>query len=213
MTTTRPAPAGKLCSLATLSDIELSERHGRMLGLATESMQGSEAWKARKALEAHDLLALAECAGSSRMEVLTLDLQADLRTVVKLHVPVALTPGANGEIRLADEAVIGIAYPHLILNVPLPGFAAVSLLYPTGVHYPNIGNARGQRLCLGPNLPMGIPVSELILASYGVLTLQEAQMDPADSAGVMNVEAALFWQSNQQHIPLTKEPFLRPRNA
>ncbi len=213
MTATSPAPVGKAPSLATLADIELSDRHGRMLELATESMHGSSTWQARKASEAHDLLALAQCAGSSRMEVLTLDLQADLRTVVKLHVPVALTPGEKGEIRLADEAVIGVAYPHLILNVPLPGFAAVSLLYPTGVHYPNIGNARGQRLCFGTNLPMGMPVSELILAAYGVLTLQQVMLDPADVAGVMNVEAALFWQSNQQHIPLTKEPFLRPRDA
>ena len=213
MTTTRPAPASKLPSLATLADIELSERHGRMLELATESMQGSSPWKARKTSEAHDLLALAQCAGSSRMEVLTLDLQADLRTVVKLHVPVALTPGENGEIRLAEEAVLGVAYPSVILTVPLPGFAAVSLLYPTGVHYPNIGNARGQRICFGANLPVGMPVSELIVSSYGVLSLQQVMLDPADAAGVMNVEAAVFWQSNQQHIPLTKEPFLRPRHA
>ncbi len=213
MSTTGPTAASPSPSLARLAELDLSPRNRRLLELATEPMQGPDAWKARKASEAHDLLALAQCAGDARMEVVTMDLQMDLRAVIRLQVPVALTPGPAGELRLADEAVIGIAYPQMIMTVPLPGFAAASLLFPTGVHYPNIGSARGQRLCFGTRLPVGIPVSELVIAAYSLLSLQSFQLDPEDSAGVMNVDAAVYWQSNRQHMPLTTEPFLRPHNA
>ncbi|MHC4710269.1 MAG: hypothetical protein ACYTA3_07565, partial [Planctomycetota bacterium] len=60
------------------------------------------------------------------------------------------------------------------------------------------------------SLPAGIPVSEIVLLSYGLLSMQSVMLDPDDSAGVMNVEAASFWQARLGDIPLSDEPFLRP---
>ena len=200
-------------SLSRLGDRELNPQHQKVLTLAAASMQGPESWKTRKIAETHNLLALAECAGPSRLEVLTLDLAMDLRTVIKLHVPVALKPDAQGELRTASEAVLGLNYPQMIRAVPLPGFAVVSLLFPPLAWYPNIGSTRGQRICLGTNLPTGIPVTELVIAAYSALSLQTVNLDPADAAGVMNVSAAEWWQANQHLMPLTSEPFICPSEA
>jgi hypothetical protein len=49
-----------------------------------------------------------------------------------------------------------------------------------------------------------------VLLSYGLLSMQSVMLDPDDSAGVMNVEAASFWQARLGDIPLSDEPFLRP---
>jgi hypothetical protein len=52
-----------------------------------------------------------------------------------------------------------------------------------------------------------------VLASYAALTLQSVMVDERDPAGVMNSEAARWWQANAGRIPLTTTPFLAPIRA
>ncbi len=146
------------------------------------------------------------------MQVRGLDLHAELRTEVRLHVPVALQPGEDDTLRFADEAVLGIIYPHLILSAPLPGFSLVTLLQPAeGAFYPNCGTATGQRLCLGAQIPTSTPLTEIVLLSWGLLSGQNVMLNPDDHAGVMNGEAAFWFQTHTNALPLTREPFLTPR--
>ena len=92
---------------------------------------------------------------------------------------------------------------------PQPGYAFVSILQPRPVWHSNVSPDQNQVLCLGPQLPAGIPLKEIILMTYGALTLQTTQLDRLDPAGVLNPAAAEWWQHNTQWIPLTREPFLR----
>ena len=48
---------------------------------------------------------------------------------------------------------------------------------------------------------------DLVLMAYGALSLQTTQFSLADPAGVLNPEAARWFQANPTHIPLTREPF------
>jgi hypothetical protein len=186
-------------------------KHQRLLQMAERSCAGAAGWRQRKLVEARKLLELAELAGPRRMSVEMLDLSGDLRAAVRLHTPVPMEPGPDGRLGCAEEAVVGIHYPRLALSVALPGLAFATLLEPrTGAFHPNIGRVRGQRLCLGAELPAGIPVTELVLLSYGLLTLQSVTLDPDDSAGVMNGKAARWWQANTKLIPLSREPFIAP---
>jgi len=200
--------------LASLDEIPLSTFNQRRLEEASTDMQGVAPWRDRKKSEARQLLALEQLAGSSRMRVMSLDIDQDLRAAVWLDVPVAMTPAPDGSLKVARGAVIGIVYPQVILTMPLPGFALVCLVNPSsGVYYPNVGTSRGQRMCLGASLPVGIPVSELVLLSYGLLTGQTIMMDTADSAGVMHVAAAHYWSANRDKMPLSSTPFLQPDPA
>jgi len=203
--------------LASLNEIPLTTLNLRRLEEASTGMQGMkgmEPWEDRKKSEARQLLALEQLAGPSRKRVVSLDLDQDLRAAVWLDVPVAMTPAPDGTLKVARGAVIGIIYPQVILSMSLPGFALVCLVDPVaGAYYPNVGTTRGQRMCLGATLPVGIPVSELVLLSYGLLTGQTIMMDTADSAGVMNVDAAHYWSANRDKMPLSSTPFLQPDPA
>ncbi len=202
--TTRPG-------LASLNEMTLSPLNQRRLEQVSADMQGVAPWQDRKTSEARRLLALEQLAGAARMRVMSLDLEQDLRAEVWLDVPVAMTPNGNGTLNVGRGAVIGIVYPQVILSMPLPGFALVSLVHPgSGAYYPNVGTSHGQRMCLGATLPVGIPVSELVLLSYALLTGQTIMMDTGDSAGVMHVDAAHYWSANQHKMPLSPTPFLQP---
>lgn len=197
--------------LATLHEIMLTPISRARLDMASADNRGDGPWRARKTSEARKLLALEQLAGPTRMQVRSLDLEQDLRAAVWLDVPVAMTPSPDGTLNVVQGAVVGIVYPRVILTMPLPGFALVSLVEPAaGAYYPNLGASRGQRLCLGESLPVGIPVSELVLLAHGLLTMQSIMLDPADGAGVMHVEAAHYWAANKDRIPLTRKPFLEP---
>ena len=56
----------------------------------------------------------------------------------------------------------------------------------------------------------GIRVRELILMSYGALSMQSVMVDIGDAAGVLHREAALWWQQNLRYAPLSRTPFLSP---
>jgi hypothetical protein len=156
-----------------------------------------------------DLLALEQIA--ERMTVLGIECRTELRALVRLSAPVpCMQPGAR-DLVVADHVDLALLYPEAILRGPLPGFALVEILSPRHVHHANVSaGPLGQRLCLGVNVPRGYPLREAVLASYAALTMQTAMVDELDPAGVMNSEAARWWQANPDRIPLTTAPFLAP---
>jgi hypothetical protein len=92
--------------------------------------------------------------------------------------------------------------------MPSPGFAFAQILSPRGVWLPNASSGPVQTLCLGSSLPASIPLVEVILLTYGALTMMTVQMNPADAAGLLNPAAAAFFQANNSLIPLSREPFI-----
>jgi hypothetical protein len=192
--------------LAALSQVPLDDTYQRMLDEAAALMEGSPMWRRRKMAEARDLLVLAQI--SQRLRIEMLDLGASLRAVLALRAPVACRPGEDGQLRLSDGALLGLTYAEEALRQPLPGYAFFQVLLPNDPWHANIPFGPIRPLCLGDRLPAGIRVKELILMAYGALTMQTVQIDEFDSVGVLNVEAARWWQRNMSHIPLTREPFL-----
>jgi hypothetical protein len=53
-------------------------------------------------------------------------------------------------------------------------------------------------------------LTEIVVMTYGALTMQSVMIDEQDSAGVLNRDAAHWWQQNLWRIPLSREPFIRP---
>jgi hypothetical protein len=200
-----PAPAG---GLAALGDVELSPLQQRMLDRAASLNGGSRAWQARKLAEARDLLALARIAPRLRIDFI--DLETDLRAMLHLQVPVPCLPDADGQLRRADRCVLGLTYPEEALRGPLPGPSFMQVLDPLNVWHGNISAPPVQRCCLGVRVPTAIRAKDLVLMTYGALSMQTVQFDEWDAAGVMNVAAAQWWQLNQSLIPLSTEPFLSP---
>ena len=43
---------------------------------------------------------------------------------------------------------------------------------------------------------------------YGALTMQSVQFSVSDPAGVMNRDAAEWWQANVHRIPISRQPFI-----
>ena len=197
-------PAG----LRELDKISLGARSSGLLKEASESCGGSAIWRKRKLVEARDLLALAQVA--PRFIVHAIDLRETLRAQVALKVPVPLNPDERGELRVAGVALLGILYPEHAIREPLPGFAFIQIIRPLGVWHANVSAEGPQMLCLGAQLPVGIPCKDLVLLAYGALSMQTVMVDEADPAGVMNGEAALWWQQNMKLAPLSRARFLDP---
>jgi hypothetical protein len=194
--------------LAALDRVVLSDSRKRLHEEALRDCAGSMAWRKRKEAEARDLLALSEI--TSRFEVGFLDLRESLRAMAVLHAPVPLCPDGQGKLRIAPFALLGITYPEEAVRRPLPGYGSVQLLQPSGVFHPNGHPQSPQLLCLGAALPVSIQLKEIVLMSYALLTLQTVMLDEMDPAGVMNREAARYFQERMHLVPLTREPFLDP---
>jgi hypothetical protein len=198
--------------LSDLDRVALSPRNQERLRKLRETSLGPPPWRARKVPEVRDLLALEQIA--DRMTVLDIDGTTELRALVRLRAPIPCMPPGGSELEVADQVDIGLFYPEAILRAPLPGFSIVEIISPRNVHHANVaGGGLPQRLCLGVNVPRGYPLREAVLASYAALTMQSVMVDEQDPGGVMNGEAALWWQANQDRIPLTTEPFLAPLRA
>jgi hypothetical protein len=197
-----PPPGG----LAALADVKLNEHYQRMLDDASAYAGGSPIWCRRKKAEARDLLALAQISG--RLRVAMLDLAEPLRALMWLAAPVPCRPDERGELRIADGALLGLTYGEEAIRQALPGYAFLQVLAPADPWHANIVKSPIRALCLGPQLPAGVRVKELILMAYGALTMQTVQYDEFGAIGVFNLEAARWWQQNQHRIPLTREPFL-----
>jgi hypothetical protein len=201
------APRG----LAALPTVTLTPENQRLLDEARAAAGGTAMWKARKAAEARDLLALSQLA--PRLLVQQLDLRESLRALLSLRVPVPCRlPGEDSMLVIGDQVLLGLTYPQEALRQQLPGYGFVQILAPLGVWHANVAYGPVQPLCLGAALPAGIRVKELVLMAYGALSLQTVQIDETDSAGVLNIEAARWWQLNVARIPLSRTPFLAPEN-
>jgi len=192
--------------LFDLNKVVLNKRNQRLLDEALKNCGGSAAWQRRKKTETRDLLALGQI--SPCMEVDFIDLREKIRVLVMMKVPVPLTPGEKGNLRVANFALLGIMYPEEAIRESLPGFAYVELLQPEQVWHANVNSDPPRLVCLGDRLPVGIPLKEIVLLTYGALSMQTVQIDEADPSGVMNVHAARWWQSNLHLTPLTRKSFL-----
>jgi hypothetical protein len=192
--------------LSELRDLPLAGVFETIWETAQATCGGPAACRRRLIAEAHDLLALAQL--SDRLVVHWLDLSMGLRAKVEMDVPVPCLPDPSGPLSIAPRATLGVGYPQEAVFVPQQGFAFVRILKPQGVWLSAISPDENQALCLG-HLPAGVPVSEILLMTYGALSLQTIQIDLLDSAGVLNPAAAVWWQQNASRIPLTREPFLR----
>ena len=198
--------------LSDLDRVPLLPQNQERLQQLRESSLGPPAWCARKPHEMRDLLALEQIA--DRMTVLAIDGTTELRALVRLRTPVPCMPPGGRDLVVADQVDLALLYPEAILRGPLPGHSMVEIFSPRNVHHPNVaGKGLPQRLCLGVNVPRGYPLREAVLASYAALTMQSVMVDEQDPGGVMNGEAALWWQANQHRIPLTTAPFLAPLRA
>jgi len=207
----QPAPCPAL-GLDALGEVLLNGRNVHLLEQAVEAGGGDPAWRARKRAEAHDLLALGQIAPPGRLTVERLDLRETLRAVLLMRVPVPCRPDADNELRVADHALIGLIYPQQVLRERLNGMSFIQILRPYGVWHANCGSI-GQPLCLGTDLPCGIPVKELVLMTYGALSMQTIQIDERDVAGIVNPAAARWWAANLHRIPLSPTPFLKAEVA
>ena len=194
--------------LSHLHELVLTDERQRVLDTALAVSGGSPVWRARKEVEAREVMALSQRAPAGRMEVVYLDVSAALRLIVHLKVPAPCRPGSDGELRIEPFAHLGIIYPLETLREVRSGTGFVQILAPGEVWHANVLADRGQPLCLGASLPPGIRVKELILMSYGALSMQSVMLDEGDAAGVLNLEAARWWQQNLDRIPLSRTPFL-----
>ncbi len=194
--------------LSDLGRVALNPPAERILESELLQSGGHPVWRTRKKVEARELLALAQIAPPGRLSIETLSLREDLRAMVLLRVAVPCRPERDGEVVVAPYALLALRYPPEALFQSLPGFAFVQVLSPPCVWHANVSADPIQALCLGAQLPPGIRVTELILMTYGALSMQTVMIDEADPAGVLNVEAARWWQQNMRLVPLSAAPFL-----
>lgn len=201
--------------LRSLSTVALERVRRLLLEAALRHNGGDAAWRNRKHAEARDVLALSQIAPPGRFQVRWIDVTDELRILLSLGVPVARRPDANNQLRLADQAVLGLTYPREVLGRALPGTAFFDLLEPRDAWHANVGPVppifleHRQVLCLGDRLPAGVGCADLILLAYGALSMQTIQIDETSPAGILNIEAARWWQQNLHRVPLTTTPFLK----
>jgi hypothetical protein len=94
------------------------------------------------------------------------------------------------------------------ITTPQPGYAFIRILAPRPVIHANVSPDMNQVLCLGASIPPSYPLRELLLATFGALSMQSTALDPLGAAGVMSAAAADYWQKSVNRIPLTREPFI-----
>jgi hypothetical protein len=195
-------------NLSSLSHVELDSHHASLLRLVQTTNGGGSSWRNRKLAEAADLCRLAQLSG--RLVILGLDLSGDLRADLLMRVTVPCLPSHQQPLEIGDTARLGIIYREESLILPQPGFSFVQILAPRFVWHANVSPDAIQALCLGPTLAAGLPLREIILMVYGALTMMTVQIDPGNSAGVLNPAAADWFQRNPKLIPLSRAPFLNP---
>jgi hypothetical protein len=204
----KPTTAISRRDLSSLAQVPLGVRHAAMLESAKSTCGGSAPWRHRKLAEAMDLCRLAELSG--RLSILHLDLTVDFRAALLLRVTVPCLPNPDKPLVVAEAAHLGVIYREDAIVLPQPGYSFVQILAPRPVWHANVSPDAIQVLCLGPSLPVGVPLREIILMTYGALTMMSVQLDPANSAGVLNPAAAEWFQRSPGLIPLSREPFLSP---
>jgi hypothetical protein len=191
--------------LSALGEVQLCLEKQRMLESARRSCAGPAVWRNRKSAEAQDLFALEEIA--SRIRVEFLDLRESLRALVHMRVPTPCLADLEGNLHIAPRLRLGITYPEEALRLPMPGFALVEIIHPRHVWHANVSAEGAQMLCLGVQLPAGIQLKDIILMIYGAISMQTVMIDEMDAAGVLNPDAARWWQQNIHRLPLSRETF------
>ncbi len=191
--------------LESLAEVKLTPERAAKLERALATNAGTLTWRRRKRRELEELLALEQIAPPGRFEVAAANLHSDLCAVLELGVAVPCRAG--DDIEVVERAILGLRYPEEALRRPLPGAAFFQILMPRAVWLPSVRWPE-QPLCLGTTLGPAIRVRALVLMAYGALSMQTVQVDEADSAGVFNTEAALWWQRNLDRVPLSRTPFL-----
>jgi len=202
----------RIWDLASLLQVPMPEPKRQALERAGAAALGSKRWQVRKRLELQKLFALEEIA--PRLTVRAADVTTELRVMVTLDVPVPCWPAGADDLEIVYGAELVLHYPEAILQGPLPGHAVVEILSPREVFHANVSPpmpGMPQRLCLGANVPRGLPLVEAVLATYAAFSMQSIAVDEADPAGVMNGESARWWQANLARIPLSRTPFLAAR--
>jgi len=199
-------------SVARLSDVHrtaLTPSNARRLAEALGHARGAADWRARKEVEARELLALSQIAPPGRLDVAWFDLGEDFRALLHMtDVPVPCQPGTNNALRIHSGATLGMIYPSAAPRQSLPGSVFFQILSPHGVWLPQVAPPQ-QQLCVAASVPAGTPVRALVLMAYGALTMQSIQMDASHPAGVFQPAIAEWWQSNLEcYVPLTRTPFL-----
>jgi hypothetical protein len=202
-------------SLSALHEVELTAPYRAIYERVAPGAAGPEPWKRRQLGAAHEMLALAQVSG--RMVIQFLELGAALRAVFLLRVPVPCRNAGTGPLVLEPAAQLGFTYRQEAMTLAQPGYSFFEILAPRDVHHPNIAPSYlppgAQVLCLGPSLPAGIKVVDLILAAYAAISLQSVQFSLTDSAGLLHPAAAIFLQTSNTPIPLTRDPFVMPKEA
>jgi len=202
------APAPPAAGLAALGEVKLSPAAEQRLAHVRATAGGPAAWRLRKAAEARDLFALAEISG--RLEIEWFDASTDLRMAVLLRAPVPVRgPQPDAPLEIGSFVRLGLTYRQEVMTLPQAGFSFVQILAPRGVWHPNVSRDDIQAVCLGPHLPISIPLREILLLTYhGALTMEGVQFSASDPAGVLNPAASDWWQQNVHRLPLSREPFI-----
>ena len=199
--------------LAALHDVVLNKRNHQMLERAGARCNGSPTYRARKRHELETVLQLSQMAPPGRLSVNMCDLTESLRIGLTMDVPVPCRDEA-GNFAIVRGASLGLIYREQAICLPQPGYSYITILYPMYVWHANVArDVTGNPLCLGHTLPVGIPCVELLLLTYGALSMQSVMIDERNHAGVLNADAARWWQDNTQRIPLTRTPFLARESA
>lgn len=200
--------------LSDLSGVVLDDQHRKIYETASRGCRGTPMWRQRKLAEFQEYLALSMVSG--RIRTMMADLTGPLRLMFELQAPVPLLPDPAGDLEVAGHALLGLTYPEEAIRAPQPGYSFVTQIRPYHLFLANAAPADpefglhgpGQAICLGSQIAANISVKEIILQTYGALTLQSVQLDEYDAAGVMNRAAAEWWLQNRDRIPLTREGFL-----
>ncbi|NNE91474.1 MAG: hypothetical protein HKN23_07490 [Verrucomicrobiales bacterium] len=208
--TTTPAPQLPVNpGLSSLNQVVLNPFFQEHFDKGIRSCIGSGCYSTRMKAEFHEFLALAQL--SKKIEPLAASFEGTFQLHFILQSPLPVRD-ADGNVEIFDWAHLHLSYPERAVRQPQPGTGFVQIVVPDRVFLPNVSptlpGLPSQVLCLGPTLPAGIRLREIILKTRDALTLNSVQKDLLDSAGVMNPEAALWWQQNHPRIPLTREPFL-----
>jgi len=202
-------------SLSALQEVELSAPYRALYERVASAAAGPEPWRRRKLGAAHEFLASAQVSG--RIMVQYLDLSAAFRSVFLLRVPVPCRRGGVGPLVIEPVAQLGFTYRPEAMTTAQPGYSFFEVLSPREVHHPNIAPSNvppgAQVLCLGPSLPAGTKVVDLVLMAYAAISLQSVQFSLTDPAGLLNPSAAIFLQTSNTPIPLTREPFVLLKEA
>jgi hypothetical protein len=196
--------------LADLDRVVLSEFSQSLLDHAVSQSGGDRGFRARKMAEARDLVALSQIA--PRMVLVHLDLREALRAAIQLKVRVAVRNGPDAPVEIKDTALLGLVYPEEAMRTALPGYGFIQVVGPSNCWSASISRDAVQALCLGTSMPAGVRCKNLVVMAYDALTMQSVQFDTLDPAGVMNAEAATWWQENIDRIPLSHSPFLSDPN-